>query len=327
MTTEPSSTSWRDVFAMSYPRPDWGWGAPGRSAPQRRVSSPRRALSDWLELARAVEAAGGQVVVVPPAPHLDLPGLPYMAQAGVFFVDHKQRPSFLLPRTKREERRPEAMYLAGFVAALGLRPLVCASIWEAQGDTLRVDDRRILHTYGVGPNARTARGAYAEVAPHLSPEHLQLQFRASPWPHGSALIAPFWRAGGGEPVLMVCLEALADGELARLRAWAPDLTIVGIDPTESLARATQALQVGDTVIAPLGLPSSVRDIWRGLGLTVVELPLNALFSRGPGAASSLTNRLYGLDLSMLPTIPQHLLFSNQREALEALLAHYPTHND
>ncbi|MEL6179310.1 MAG: hypothetical protein AAFS10_10165, partial [Myxococcota bacterium] len=87
--------------------------------------------------------------------------------------------------------------------------------------------------------------------------------------------------------------------------------------------ATQALQVGTTVIAPLGLPASVHNIWRSLGLTVVELPLSALFRDGLGAAASLTNRLYGIDPALLPTLPRHLMWASQRDALHALAEHYP----
>ena len=215
---------------------------------------------------------------------------------------------------KPPHRRQETAYIAAFVADLGLAPVTCAVCWEAQGDALRFDDQRMVHTYGVGPMARTEQAAYLEVARQLSPKHLQLQFRASPWFHGNTFLAPFW-SPQEQLVVMVCPDALGDGELERLQVFVPDAIVTLIDSATSLSYATNTLQVGDTLIAPTGLPEALLKGWRGLGFEVVSLGLSELFGRGGGAAVCLTNRLYGVGEELLASFPKQAKFAYRRDAL------------
>lgn len=317
-------TAFSDLFLMSHPRPDWAVKGRANFLSQgqldHRAHSPRAAMEDWLEIARTIEAAGGKVVVAPPAPHLALTGLPYTAEWGHFFRDRDGRPAFLVARMTPEHRKQEPTYVAGFVAALGWRAYATQARWEGQGDALRIDGERIVHTAGVGLMARTEAAAYAEVAPRLSPKRLSLPFRADPWFHGNTFLGVFRRKGSGEPLVLLCPDALEPDDHARLRAFLRGIPVVEIDAAASRGYATNALQVHDTVIAPTGLDARIYTVWRELGLTVVQLRMDALFRSGGGAAVCLTLRLDGCRAE---EIPPHLCFANLRAGLEARAREYP----
>jgi len=277
-------------------------------------------MSEWLRVADTIEAAGGVVMVMPPAPHLNLTGLPYVAEAGEFYLTAEGLPAFVLPRMKSPHRQPEPSWVGGFVSALGWGVRGVKSVWEAQGDAIRVGQDRIVHTYGKGPMRRTEAGAYGEVAPLLSEHHIQIEYRAYPWFHGNTFMASFHSRCRKESVLMVCPEALEPTELLRLETFCKGSRVVEISRETSLGYATNALQVGQTVIAPAGVEERVRALWEDLGLEVVELDLFELFCRGGGAAVCLSNRLYGMSPQW---VPDHLLYATQRDNLETLASSYP----
>ena len=89
-------------------------------------------------LADAIVAAGGEVVVLPPNPKLNLTGLPYTAEAGEFFRLDEQG-HFILPRMGVFHRRDEAHWVGLFMTKslefVTERP---PTTWEAQGDWIPV---------------------------------------------------------------------------------------------------------------------------------------------------------------------------------------------
>lgn len=288
------------LYLMSPPRPDWTLrGRANFLSSTSAAPAPRQAITDWLAVADAIEAAGGAVVVLPPSPDENLTGMPYTAEAGMLGRDD-DGPVFVLPNVKPPHRRGEAAVVAAFAARLGLRTTTPAHLWEGQGDALRVDDDRVVHTAGEGPQARTDPAAYAEVARFLSPRSILLRFKAEPWFHGNTFLGFYRSVDGARVVALCCAAALLPGEEQKLRGFVPDVDVVVVDAATSKSYATNALQVNDAVLAPRGLPSAVLDVWRALGLRVVELPLPALFSVGGGAAVCMTNRLDGLTLDAVP---------------------------
>lgn len=304
------------VFLMSPPRPDWTLRGRANflsSSSSAAPPSPKQALTDWFGVADAIEAAGGSVLVLPPSAEENLTGMPYTAEAGMLGRD-TAGPVFVLPNVKPPHRKGEAAVIRRFVEPLGWRVRTTTALWEGQGDALRVDDARVVHTAGEGPAARSEPGAYAEVADLFSPRHVLLRFRAEPWFHGNTFLG-FYR-GKGRLVALCCTAALLPGEERKLRDFVPDAELVVVDASTSRAYATNALQVNDAVIAPRGLPTEVHDLWKGLGLRVVELPLPALFSTGGGAAVCMTNRLDGLTSDDLPR--EHL-YAASRDRWRALL--------
>jgi N-dimethylarginine dimethylaminohydrolase len=305
------------VFLMSYPRRDWGLR--GRSnflSSGGGAVSARGAMEDWLAVADAVEAAGGRVVVMPPSPVQALTGLPYTAEAGEFYRDREGRARFLLSRMRPAHREAEPGYTAGFVAGLGWGASQPAAVWEAQGDTIRVGRGRIVHTSGEGPAARSEAAAFAEVSGALGGEALALRFVADPWFHGNTFLAWFCAPDGSRDGVVVCPEALLEGELSRLRAFLGGTPVVEISREESLGYATNALQVNGAVISPSGVCASVRALWASLGLEVVELGLETMFRRGGGAAVCMTSRLWGLSPE---EVPRHARYAAQAASLRASL--------
>jgi N-dimethylarginine dimethylaminohydrolase len=310
------------TYLMSYPRADWGLR--GRqnflSASAGAPPSPRGAMQDWLTVASAIVEAGGRVVVMPPNPDRNLTGLPYTAEAGEFYRDRTGSPCFLVSKMAAAHRLAEPAHTAAFVESLGWTARHPSAVWEAQGDAIRVSPFSVVHTYGVGPAARTTQAAYADVADKLSNRHLQLPYRADPWFHGNTFLA--WFHKGDDHVLLVCTEALFEGGKEAIESFAPHAAIINIDAAASRAYATNALQVGDTVLSPSGLPEEIPAVWRVLGLDVRELALPTLFRRGGGAAVCMTSRLWGVSNDDIAT--EHT-FTAQRDTLHELAATYPDH--
>jgi N-dimethylarginine dimethylaminohydrolase len=201
---------------------------------------------------------------------------------------------------KPAHRQAEPEYTAGFVTGLGWEAEQVSAVWEAQGDALRVGRGKVLHTFGEGPMARTEEAAQAEVAQKLGGEALGVRFVADPWFHGNTFMGYYESPDARKAVLLLCASALCFGELERVEAFVRHAQIVPITPADSLGYATNALQVGSTVIAPSGLGGHILEVWRWLGLEVVELDLSQLFRKGGGAAVCLSCRLYGLDEAEVP---------------------------
>lgn len=292
---------------MSPPRADWRVHGKANVFSQQAQAPvvPGAALREWLTLADAIHAAGGHIVVLP-SDDASLTGMPYTAEAGLLgeqpaldagggVVD--SGPVFLLPNVRPAHRRGEAPLIARLMTSWGIKSLAVPVPWEGQGDVIDVSGSpvqrgrrgRFVCTSGEGPHARSSPEAYAHVAPFLAGESLHLRFRADPWFHGNTFLA-FFR-GARENVVVVCEQALLDGELLRLRSFVPDARFVAISVDDSLRYGTNALQIGARVLAPAGAPPALLALWSQLGLEVVPLELPALFGRGGGAAVCLSNRL------------------------------------
>lgn len=293
------------IFLMSPPRADWA--LKGKANFRSRQAGPadaQRARQEWSALADAIVEAGGEVLVCPPNPDAPLTGMIYTAEAGELYRQDGQ-PIFLLPKMASPHRSAEAAWIGPWIEGLGITvdaPGPDAPLWEAQGDAIRAASAdQIVHTFGVGPDARTERAAYARVAPLLSPEHMHLQFDADPWFHGNTFLniyrAP---APSGAHLLVVCPEALGPENYARLRAFLPAARVHEITRAQSLGYDTNALQVRRTVLAPPSLSAGTEAAMNELGLAVKRIELAELFLKGGGAPVCLSNRLWGLRLDEIP---------------------------
>jgi N-dimethylarginine dimethylaminohydrolase len=331
------SPSRPDVLLVSPPRPDWRVHGAANVFSQEKSSrsdssgiTRGAALTEWLSLADALVDAGAVVVVLPFDDDDDsLTGMPYTAEAG--FVGRARGdgdgggPLWLLPTMKPAHRQREPSHVARFAASCGIATRTVPVTWEGQGDVLVVDGacgapRRFVCTSGQGTHARTSPDAYVHVARHLPGPSLHLRFAAEPWFHGNTFLGFFSaRDDEGrvtESVGFVCDDALLPGESERLRAFLKGVRFVTLSRDDSLRYATNALQVGRRVLAPPGVPAHVHEVWRELGLEVVEVALPTLFGRGGGAAVCLTNKL-DVDVAQ---IPGHLRYEHCRQALRALAA-------
>lgn len=285
---------------MSPPRRDWALR--GRANFKSRTADAvdaEEARREWTALANAIVAAGGEVVVLKPGDP-GLTGMIYTAEAGEYFRGPQGDGHFLLPSMAAAHRQKEATHITVFAEeTLGLNVHRIQSTWEAQGDAIRsVHPDSIIHTYGVGPDSRTSEVAYQEVAPLLSPQHIQIGFVADPWFHGNTFLQ-FFRSGQ-QQVMLVCPEALLPGEYDRLKSFVGDTPVVELTRAESEGYDTNALQVGDTILAPQSFSGKAREAAESLGLSVESMDLGELFSKGGGAPVCLTNRLWGLDVAEVP---------------------------
>jgi N-dimethylarginine dimethylaminohydrolase len=300
-----STSSNAPVFLVSPPRPDWtirGRANVFANALTDGVPPPsaEAARADWLTVVDAIEAAGGVCAVVDNAADLLLTGLPYCAEAGLCArAPDDGAPVFVLPNLTPPHRQREPDVIAPAVRQLGLRTITLPADvkFEGQGDVIAVGDRLVC-TSGVGPWARSSGDAFDQYARFLDKPALHLGFHADPWFHGNTFLGAYENAGS--VVVMVCFEALRDDGADRLRHFVDGATILAIAPADTLTYATNALQVGSTVLAPAGVPDVVIDAWRALGLTVQLLELPALFRKGGGAAVCLTNRLDGVQAAQVP---------------------------
>jgi N-dimethylarginine dimethylaminohydrolase len=296
--TTPSNAS---VYLVSPPRPDWGIrGRANVFAAAAASPSAAAALVDWIAVCDAIEGAGGVCAVVDNDVDATLTGLPYCAEAGLCGRDPETgAPVFVLPNLTPPHRQPEPLVIAPAVARLGLftERLPADVPFEGQGDVIRIGDRSVC-TGGVGPWARTSPEAAVFYRDLLPGPWLTLTFHADPWFHGNTFLGGY--VGGGDALVLVCDDALLGDGPSLLRQFVDGARVLPLSRDDTLCYPTNALQVGDVVLAPAGVPGFVVDAWRALGLTVRFLELPALFRQGGGAAVCLTNRLDGVVAAAVP---------------------------
>ena len=289
------------VFLVSPPRPDWTLrGRANVFARDAEAPPAAAARADWIAVCDAIEAAGGVCAVVDNGADATLTGLPYTAEAGLCGRDPETGARvFVLPRLTPPHRQAEPDVVGPAAQRLGLHTIELPDDlrFEGQGDVIRIGDRFVC-TAGVGPWARTSLDARDAIVDVLPGPWLKLAFHADPWFHGNTFLGAW--ANGRDVVVAVCEAALRDDGPALLRAFVDGAHVVPLTPQETLTYATNALQVNDTVLAPVGVPGFVVDAWRGLGLMVHFLELPALFRKGGGAAVCLTNRLDGVTVDDVP---------------------------
>jgi N-dimethylarginine dimethylaminohydrolase len=319
-----------DVLLMSPPRVDWR--VRGRANvfsqdnTQQAAEVPRgAALREWLALADAIVDAGACVAVLPWDDDDDtLTGMPYTAEAGalgraVSGTNNEDARVWLLPNITPPHRRGEAARIEKLARAWGLRTHQVPVPWEGQGDIIDVGAHgapRYVCTSGEGKFARTSFEAFEKVASFLDGPAIHVSFKAEPWFHGNTFLA-CCHGAHGERAIVCCDDALFDGERARIEQHAgAGARWVSITRDESLKYATNALQVGTRILAPAGAPAKLHELWKSLGLDVVDVPLPTLFGRGGGAAVCLTNKL-----SVAPNeVPAASRYENVRAALVQALA-------
>jgi N-dimethylarginine dimethylaminohydrolase len=284
---------------MSPPRRDWRLRGRANPFSQHAGQGPsgEDAVRDWLRVADAIEAHGGHVVVMPAAEDAALTGLPYTAEAGVMGRD-ALGPLFLVAHLTPAHRLAEGDIVERCVRGWQLRTRRVVARFEGQGDVLRIDDARVVCTFGEGPYARTVRAAFEEVGSLLPTQRHLLRFRADPWFHGNTFLGAFTSSHG--VMVLVCEEAIAPEDRAPLRAFLAGARVEPISKEESVAYATNALQVSDTVLVPTQTGVRIRALFESHGLRVHDLALPALFSAGGGAAVCLTNRLDGVRIEDIP---------------------------
>ncbi len=275
------------VFLMSPPPPHWRIrGAANYKSVGRAEVSPRRALREWLSLADAIEANGGQVSVLPPPEGTGTPmtGLMYTANAGWLRAEDRFRVARLSVAHRHEERR----YLREKLPDLfGWKIEESQSIWEGQADMCRLSDSVVVLSYGV----RSTRESVDEVAALLpaGQRHAAVRLR-EPFFHGDTCMDVL--AGPNHTLLVFPAAFAMPDEYRNLRRAAEhELDILEISEADALGYACNSLCLGEAVLAPTGLSGGLRQSLAERGYRLIELPFDELFGKGGGGPRCLVNDL------------------------------------
>jgi len=207
---------------MSPPPPGWKiQGGANYKSRERPAINPRRALQEWLELAEAIEAAGGAVVVLEPPETPLLTGLMYTANAG-WLRTASPVPRFRLANLSVAHRKAESPVVRQALSGLGWEVEAAASTWEGQADMCTLPpggtDAPLILTYGV----RSTRESVDEVAAALpSGQRFHASKLRDPFFHGDTCMDPLPSPKG--PVWLVFPGAFASNDEYRAtRRFASD---------------------------------------------------------------------------------------------------------
>lgn len=269
-----------DLYLMSPPSP--GWALRGRANFRSREAppvDPTRARHEWLALAEAIEAHGGTVVALE-APSDELTGMPYAAECGHIVDSGDAAPLFLLPRMASPHRRPERERWARLAAAMGLAVIDPGrGTWEAQGDVAAFAGVTLLFHGG-----RTDREGMDAAAAFMPGEIVRLEIR-EPAFHGNMAVLPLPAADR----LVVCPDVIAGDGVDQLAARFGRDRLLFVSLEEIRRYATNALPIGDAILAPSLLPDRVRSLFAGLGLSVQLFPMTELCEKAGGASRCLVS--------------------------------------
>jgi N-dimethylarginine dimethylaminohydrolase len=305
------------TYLMSYPGPDWRIrGGENFRSESRAATNPRAALREWLRLCDAISAAGGRILVMPPAT-VDgepLTGMIYTANAGQLF-HLGDRWLFLVSKMKVAHRQREHERIAAFLGEAGLEVRAAEHVWEGQADVQQVTGNRFIATWGV----RSEQGSVEEVRRLLpaGAKLCELRLR-EPFFHGDTCLDAI-ASRDGHTLLLAHAGGFADDPTGTLRGFLGErVDLLPVDREDALGYACNALCVNGTVLAPTGLSTALRGTLVRRGYTVEELELSELFGKGGGGPRCLANELRGLTVN--PGAPS---YASLRAELHAKLEEYP----
>jgi N-dimethylarginine dimethylaminohydrolase len=276
-------------FLMSPPPARWRIrGAANYKSVRRAAVNPRKAFTEWLALADAIERHGGSVGVVP-APEDSaepLTGLMYTANAGWLRTeDH-----FRLARLSVAHRQAERSYLRQKLGELfGWQIEDSRSVWEGQADMCRISPAVTLLSYGV----RSSPESVGEVAGLLPPGHRWAGVRLrEPFFHGDTCMNPL---SGRNPTFLVFPGAFATSdEYQVVRDMTKGETdLLEISESDALGYACNSLVLDQAALVPAGLSSELTDRLTDRGYRIEPLDFTELFGKGGGGPRCLVNDVAG----------------------------------
>jgi N-dimethylarginine dimethylaminohydrolase len=280
-----------DLYLMSPPHPEWRLVGRSnfRSKDAPEVDAAKARL-EWLALAEAIEALGGTVAVLPP--ERDLTGMPFAAEAGHALPPREPggRRRFLLPRMKHDHRKPERELWRPFVERLGFETIeLGAGTWEGQGDVATFGDGTFGGVTFLFYGGRTDREGALAAREHFDGETFLVEVEAPAF-HGNMAVLPL----DGARTAFVCADAVEENSLALVEAK------IGRDRTHLVSEAeiqlyaTNALPVGDTLLAPSIMPARTQKLAERDGMKVKLLEMKELCEKAGGASRCLVCRVPAL---------------------------------
>lgn len=262
------------VFILSYPSLPAGL-PPG-------ITSPRRALEQWLALCDAIMRAGGTILLLDPPAAPPTEGTATAAgdllatsRLGSVFVgaraDGSVDPLFLRARGDSPQPAAETDPLCAQLRTFDLRLRDTTVRWGGQAEVIGLPRNRFILTYG----PRSAPTACDEVTACLPLGAHILRIEVNRDTGLSA--STYLQSRGGSSILFFDSSAMPSVTFADIAAFVGDkVQVVSVGGDDAAAGATQLLCVHGTVLAPPGISTALRgQLWR-TGFQVAEVDLSAL---------------------------------------------------
>jgi N-dimethylarginine dimethylaminohydrolase len=280
-----------DTFFLSPPRKDWQLRA--RANFKSKDAAPveaKKARQEWLRFAERLEALEGQVIVLG-SPDSLLTGMPFAAEAGVMLSG----PRFLLPRMAAPHRQGEAQHWQAMCEKLHIETVALpGGCFEGQGDVAE-----LLGVTLVFHGGRSDREGAEDAAALIEGETILVEIR-EPAFHGNMALLPLAHAR----CALVCREVIAEESLSVLHRRFGHEALVPITLEEMKAYSTNALPVGDVILAPDLVPDRIAALYASLGYKVERLDMAELCGKAGGASRCLVCRS---DAKIAHVPPEHTL--------------------
>ncbi|HET9500291.1 MAG TPA: arginine deiminase-related protein [Marmoricola sp.] len=240
---------------------------------------PGLAHAQWDAIVRAIEAAGGEVVVLDQ--RADSPDMVYAMNLGFPVVDRDGGQAVVLSHMRYPERRNETGTAAEFFTGRGATLHVIGrdgvgAHFEA-GDAFAWRGELVV---GYGP--RTEKLATKHLALELGTTVRRFRITHPGMYHMDLSFCPL-----DETHAMVCPAAYDDASARDLLALVPEPLV--LTEEEAMTFCANSIVIGRTVIMP-ACPQRVREQLEAWGFEVVLVEVSE-FLKGGGAVRCLTNPL------------------------------------
>lgn len=289
----------RETFFVSPPRRDWAIRA--RANFRSEKAPPVDALKarrEWLAFVERIASLGHQIVVLE-SPDASLTGMPFAAEAGHMLAG----PRFMLPRMAAPHRTGEVAHWRSMCEKLHIETIaISGGTFEGQGDVAE-----LLGVTLVFHGGRSDREG-AELAAALCEGETLLVEIKEPAFHGNMALLPLPHAR----CALVCRDVISKESMSALNRRFGDEALHDVSLDEMRSYATNALPVGDVILAPDIVPERVRRVYARLGYTVERFDMGELCTKAGGASRCLVCRA---DLPLLNLPAEHTLAAVRSQIL------------
>jgi N-dimethylarginine dimethylaminohydrolase len=252
---------------------------------------PLRTRSQWLAIVAAIEAAGGNVEVIPQLP--EAPDMVYAMNLGLALAQPDGGRHVVLSHMRYPQRRMETPAAEEWFAA---RDWTCQRIGrDAVGAHFEAGDAFAFRgelVVGYGP--RTEELALKHLATELGVRVRGVRITHPGMYHMDLGFCPL-----DDTHAMVCPAAYDDASATALLDLVPEPLVLTED--EAMTFCANSIVIGRTVVMP-ACPARVRTQLEAWGFEVVVVEVSE-FLKGGGAIRCLTNPLdveLGRDLDLVP---------------------------
>jgi len=281
---------------------------------RRKQVDRTRAIDQWHTLARALEARGVAVFVVPPDSRC--PGLVYPANAGVFLAGG-EGPGRLYLSNLLPSRAAERPIYEDFARRLGVDTGSVRSRFEGEADFFpaagrylftygHLERQRFVPRLGIPPyrrvyGFRTEIAALAELAA-LVPDAdiIPVELVDEAFYHGDTVLCPF---GPGRRFLLAYLDGLVRPAAQLLKAlFRDDLIPLGREDAARYAANSFSLvrSEGAWLFMPAGVTPQLQAQVRDRGVEPVVIEVSEFLVKGGGSVKCMIGDLGAWSEDVVP---------------------------